>query len=489
MAIVPLSLARVSNQLRSNLAQGQMSRTQAQLLRTQNELSTGKRIHVSSDDPGDAAVVQQLQKTLEVRESYLTNLHRAQSQLGEVDSTLGDLSDLLNEAKTLASANVGSDVTPDQREAAAAIVDRLYSEALSLGNRQFEEVFLFGGDRATAQPFVSEAGGVKFVGSSRVLENVYDENTNLPFMVDGAEVFGALSTRVEGAADLTPSIAGATRLADLRGATGEGIRKGIINVANGTTSADVDLSGADTVGDVVDKINAAVVGTVTASVAPDGVSIRLAGGPTEDITVGDVGGGSAASDLGILQATGAGAGVAVDGDDVKARVTSLTPLAALNGGAGIDLTGGLQISNGPASATIDFAGATTVQDLLNKINDSGTHVRAEVNAAGTGINIVNPVQGIAMRIGEDGGTTASDLGIRSFAPATSLSDLNDGRGVRTVDGADFRVTAASGATFDVDLSAATFDDINLSGGSFSDIDMTGVRITNAKMHDVRIADW
>ena len=115
MAILPLQTARVSNLLRTNLAQGQISRTQAELLRTQNELSTGRRINVASDDPGDAAVVQQLQKTLEQREAYLTNLGRAQSHLGQVDSTMADLSDLLNEAKTIASANVGSDVTADQR--------------------------------------------------------------------------------------------------------------------------------------------------------------------------------------------------------------------------------------------------------------------------------------------------------------------------------------------------------------------------------------
>jgi flagellar hook-associated protein 3 FlgL len=454
MAILPIQTARVSNLLRTNLAQSQISRTQSQLVRTQNELSTGKRITVASDDPGDAAVVQQLQKTLEQRDAYLTNLGRAQSQLGEVDSTMSDLSDLLDEAKTIASANVGSDVTPDQREGAAAIIQRLYSEAVSVANRQFEGVYIFGGDRSTVQPFVPEAGGVKFVGSSRVLQNAYDENTDLPFMVDGAALFGALSTRMQGTADVSPSLTSATRLGDLRGATDDGVRLGTITIGNGSATANVDLSQADTVGDVVDAVNAAGLGAVTAAIAPDGVSIRLSGGAAEDITVNELGGGTAAADLGILQTTGAGAGTPVDGADVKAKVTPLTPLASLNGGAGIDLAGGLQISNGSASATITFAGATTVQDLLNQINNSGTHVQAEINAAGTGINIINPVQGTGMRIAENGGTTAADLGIRSFAPGTQLSDLNDGQGVKTVDGVDFSVTASNGASFDVDLSAA-----------------------------------
>jgi flagellar hook-associated protein 3 FlgL len=457
MAILPLQTARVSNLLRTNLAQGQISRTQSQLLKTQNELSTGKRLNVASDDPGDAAVVLQLQKTLEQRGAYLTNLGRAQSQLGEVDSTLGSLSDLLNEAKTIASANVGSDVTADQRAGAAAIIERLYSEAVSVANRQFEGVYIFGGDRSTEQPFVSEAGGVKFVGSSRVLENTYDENTNLAFMVDGAEVFGALSTRVEGITDLTPSLGGATRLSDLRGATDDGVRPGLIKIGNGSATATVDLSQADTIGDVVDAINAAALGGVTAAIAPDGVSLRLTGGATEDVSVSEVGGGTTASDLGILNTAGAGVNTPLDGPNVKARVTLLTPLASLNAGAGIGLAGGLQITNGQTSATVDLTGAATVQDAINRINNSGTHVRAEINAAGTGINILNPVQGTEMRIAENGGTTAADLGIRSYSTTTSVADMNNGRGVRTVAGVDFTVAAKNGASFDVDLSAAQTD--------------------------------
>ncbi len=273
MAIVPVQLARVSNLLRTNMSQGQISRTQQQLLRVQNELSTGRKINTPSDDPGNAAIVQQLQKTLEQREAFATNLNRAKSHLGAVDSTLGDLSDLLQQAQEIASANVGSDVTPDQRAGAAAIVESIYGEALTLANRQFEGVYLFGGDRSTDAPFVSESGGVRFVGSERVLQNAFDEGTDLPFMVNGADVFGALSTRVQGDVDLSPSMTAATRLADLRGATGDGIRTGLVTLSNGTATATIDLRGADTVGDVIDAINNAAVGGITASIGAGGDQI------------------------------------------------------------------------------------------------------------------------------------------------------------------------------------------------------------------------
>ena len=102
MAILPIQLARVSNRLRAGVAHSAIARNQQELLRVQNQLSTGRRLSVASDDPGDAAIVQQLQRTLEQRQAYMTNLGRARSQLGEVDSTLGTLGELVQRAEALA---------------------------------------------------------------------------------------------------------------------------------------------------------------------------------------------------------------------------------------------------------------------------------------------------------------------------------------------------------------------------------------------------
>src|SRR3954462_5821528 len=183
MAILPLQLARVSNLLKSNLSSSTISKTQQQLLEVQNQLSTGIRLNAPSDDPGASAIAQQLQKLLETRQSYGDNLKHAQSQLGEVDSSLGDLTDLLQQAQQIASANAGSDVTADARAGAAAIVQSLYAQAIQLGNKEFNGTYLFGGDKATAPPFNTTGGGVQFVGSSTSLANQVDEHSNFSFMV------------------------------------------------------------------------------------------------------------------------------------------------------------------------------------------------------------------------------------------------------------------------------------------------------------------
>jgi len=114
---------------------------------------------------------------------------------------------------------------------------------------------------------------------------------------------------------------------------------------------------------------------------------------------------------------------------------------------------GFTITNGAQSKTISLTAGMSVETLLNQINSAGIGVHAQINATGTGIDVLNSVQGTTMTISENGGTSAADLGIRSFGPATPLSQLNGGKGVQTVSGNDFSITTADGTVTNVDLNA------------------------------------
>lgn len=450
MAINPLNLARVSTMMRGNQLNATVTSTQRELAAVQQQLTTGRRLASPSDDAGDAAIAQQVRKLLEKRDAYDANMSAAGQQLAEVDSTLSDVTDLLREAQQIASANVGSDVTEDARTAAAEIIDSIYNQMLSMANKSSNGVYLFAGDRNTNAPFVESGGGVQWVGSSQLLTNVVDEGTQLGFQTDGAEIFGALSSRVEGTETLTPAANAATRLDDLAGSADKGIRRGIIAVSDGTTTVNVDLRNADTLGDVVSRINAAGVGGISAAINAAGDGIDLTAGAGDEMTVTDVGGGGMADDLGIRRDTSAGTGVGLNGQGLAPSITPLTTLASLKGGAGIDLTG-LTITNGSVTKQIDLSGASTVEDLLNTINDAGANVTARINKTGDGIDILNSVQGTPLTIAENGGSTAADLGVRSYAPETKLADLNNGDGVGNVDGADLALTDSNGIAFEVDF--------------------------------------
>ncbi len=450
MSTTAINSARVSLGQKLAATQHQLSRTQVSLMDVQSQLATGKRLSQVSDDPGSAAIILQLRKVLADRQSYASNLQGITSNLGQVDTTLGNLTDVLRQAQQIASANVGSIVSANERTAAASVVSSLYDQIFSFANTQFQGSFLFGGDRNTTAPYVSQLGGIRFVGSSTQLANRVDESTSLNFTASGPDIFGGLSGQVRGTADLTPNLTNNTLLTDLRGANGDGVHLGSIVLSDGSTSTSIDLSSAKTVGDILTLINNAAVGGISASLNGTGISLNAS--PSDDITVTE-GGGTTAADLGILQTTSGGPGQSVSGSSVQPSVTLLTNLGDLRGGLGFDPAGFI-ITNGAKSATIDPSTAVTVQDLFNLIQSANVGAVGQVKPDGSGIDILNAVQGTSMTITENGGTTASDLGIRSFSPQTLLSDLNGGRGVGLVSGNDMQITQSDGQTFQVDLTGA-----------------------------------
>jgi flagellar hook-associated protein 3 FlgL len=127
------------------------------------------------------------------------------------------------------------------------------------------------------------------------------------------------------------------------------------------------------------------------------------------------------------------------------------------GGSGIelDLASGLQIINGGETHTISLAAAQSVQDVINILNASGAGVVAAISDNRTSIQVRSVLSGTDFAIGENGGATASQLGIRSLNTSTLLADLNHGAGVHRIDGRpDLTITLDDGTPFDIDLSAA-----------------------------------
>ncbi len=154
---------------------------------------------------------------------------------------------------------------------------------------------------------------------------------------------------------------------------------------------------------------------------------------------------------------GAGAGSIPIGVTPNGQVAAT---ASGGGGQPLDQTSGLQIVNGGSAYNIDISQCRTVQDLLNTINGAGAGVLAGINQAGTGIQVQSRLSGCDFSIGENGGATATQLGLRTLSADTPLSDLNYGQGVSlgqsTAGGSDtaqdFTITRADGVSMTIDLS-------------------------------------
>jgi flagellar hook-associated protein 2 len=267
-----------------------------------------------------------------------------------------------------------------------------------------------------------------------------------------------------------------TQLAQLN--DGRGIQLGSgqgdlqINLSNGST-VKVNLATATTVGDVINAINNASGGAVTASIPAGSSGIQLTDDNGGTFTVNDINGSKAAEGLGLNSGTSQGT---ITGQPVLASLDS-TLLSSLNGGSGVSLGKITFTDRSGESQTLDFSGASSVQDVLNEINNAtGVKLNASLNSSGDGIQITDASGGAGNLVIADanGGTGAEQLGIAgtfsSTTPtvqgsnlnkqwvtdSTPLSTLNGGQGI---DKSSFTITSANGSSATINLAGSNVNTV------------------------------
>ncbi len=476
MSAIAGSISRVPTFMSSQVLLNNINRTQVELLQLQTQMATGKRVNRPSDDVISASLINTLQNEMDRRQQRFRSLDHADNILSSIDQSVGEASDLVIQAKSIASEMVNTSIDSETRKNQATIVDSLIDELTRVANRESGGVHYFAGKR-TSQPAVeSKLGGFKFTGTMDTLKLDVGRGSGLPITVSAADAFGAVSARVAGNVDLNPQLTGEMRIRDLNGARGLGVALGSVNIdLNGLDTIAVDLSKTDSVQDVADVLQDAIqqyetdnsvtlLGTngVGINGSAGAISIDTASGVT--LTISDTLTGKTAADLGLSQAaftTGNS-----DGADLDPKVTELTAISDLTAVSGL---GSFIISNAGQSRTIDLSGAKTVQDVMNVIKAADIGVRVEISPDGKSLNVLNDLSGGKMSIyNVPGGDTADQLGIRSVRRDTPLSEFNHGRGVQILSGnvdpvtgqpdplldRDFTVHLHDGTSFDVDLSGA-----------------------------------
>lgn len=223
-------------------------------------------------------------------------------------------------------------------------------------------------------------------------------------------------------------------------------------------AANVDISAARSVQDILDSINSAGVGVAAAlNTAGNGIQITDTAGGAGDLTIAD-NLGTAGMQLGL---TGTFSdGVADSGDLDYAYVT---------GGTRIDNLGitrgkfAITDSQG-VSFTVDLTQGNelTIDDIITEINGAspGGRVTAEVNSTGDGINLIDNGPGtVAISVEDEGSTTAAELGIAGTAASAGANINGSFENVITVEATDTLQTLANKINdADVGVSASIIND-------------------------------
>lgn len=469
MSTFPTAFSRTPNLLFSQTSLNSLNNTNFQLLRVNQQLATGLDLLRPSDDPIRSATVSTLDARLERSNQILRNLGFATDSLNSLDSALGDAKNLIDEALGIANEQISTPADAETRASQATIIDSLIQSLYGIANRESVVGHIFGGTQPGTGPIELVGNAYRFVGGRGGLLAELGGVSNVPLTLGADNAIGAVSARVEGTVDLDPNLTEGTRLSDLNGARSLGVNTGIVTIRfNGGVTADVDLTGAETIGDVADALEAGIRQYETDNgvtvLGPGGVSTN--GGalsidvPAGSLEIGDVQGSFVALDLGLTDGAGAvfAAGTP-DGIDLDARLTWTTPISQLAGLGGNALDQ-VTLTTGGIDYNVDLSSAETIADIRSAFEAGGTNVNVEISDDGRSINVKTAVAGTidqAMSISEvsGGNLTAELLGVRTLQRDTLLSDFNDTRGVRVNENEpDFEITLGDGFVLTFDLNSS-----------------------------------
>lgn len=182
-----------------------ISSLQADQTKLQQQISTGKRMTLPSDDPIASARALEIAHTQGVNASFASSRQTAQLKLNTLESSLASITSLLVSAQsTLVGAGNGS-LSDLQRGFIATELNGSLEELINLANTQDASGdYIYAGFKTDTKPFIANASGASYAGDSNqqliqvdaqrlMAANVSGDNV---FQAGGNDVFATLSNLV-----------------------------------------------------------------------------------------------------------------------------------------------------------------------------------------------------------------------------------------------------------------------------------------------------
>jgi flagellar hook-associated protein 3 FlgL len=164
---------RISTSAIHQNALSAMLTQQTQLAKTQNQVSTGKRVLTPSDDPVAAVHIMELQRALAQSTQYTKNAGAAGDRLSLEEQALADITNVMQRVREKAlEANNGT-VDADSRKMIATELRQRLDELMNIANRRDANgEYLFSGYSTSTQPFSQNGSSVSYAGDqgSRTLQ-------------------------------------------------------------------------------------------------------------------------------------------------------------------------------------------------------------------------------------------------------------------------------------------------------------------------------
>ena len=187
---------RVTNNMMSQNLLRNLETSQEKMLQLQNQASSSLKINKPSDDPAGAQKVLRLKSNISSIEQWKSNADEALSYMNTVDSTLGDMTSMLQRVKDLAVQGSSETQTVSDRTAIASEVDELAKQLKLVANTQIGSKYIFSGT-ATDKELIPASGDMSESQANEELITLeMGKNVSIPISVNGLALFGDSETGV-----------------------------------------------------------------------------------------------------------------------------------------------------------------------------------------------------------------------------------------------------------------------------------------------------
>ncbi|WP_430391055.1 flagellar hook-associated protein FlgL [Dyella sp. 20L07] len=277
-----------------------MLNQQSALSATQNQVTTGQRINVASDDPAGAGQVVSLSHVIATNAQYSSNIDSATTRLNTEASTLSSVNSVLDTARTLALQAINGTLSDSDRTSIASQLSQIRDQLVQQANTTDSNGnALFAGTSTTATPFqVGVNGVVSYTGNSGQQRAAVGSGLQIATGDAGSGLFMNIPagngsfTSSAGTANTGTLVVGANSVTDQAAWSSGSAASG------GGYTITFDASGGWTAADakgnpVLDSSGNPVSGTYTdgGSISFNGMSIAMSGTPAAGDTVSVTAGG------------------------------------------------------------------------------------------------------------------------------------------------------------------------------------------------------
>lgn len=156
---------RISTSTIFDKGTARMGELQTGLAKTQQQVSTGRRIISPSDDPVASARALEVTNAQEINAKFAINRRNAKDALSSTEGALQGVTRLLQDVKTLTVAAGNGVLTNTERSFYATELQGRFDELMGLANsRDGVGNYIFAGYQNATQPFSASAAGAQYAG-------------------------------------------------------------------------------------------------------------------------------------------------------------------------------------------------------------------------------------------------------------------------------------------------------------------------------------